>query len=126
MKIVVAAPPLPAEHVLVDGFVRILRAKEADPSKTPLRDIIRVFDSVARRPILSRATGDAGVALDFQRRHPEFVPYRYEDFVRSDFGTIESCLGFAVAPGTASVPGPASFPSMARPMCCDWSASGAA
>ena len=97
-------PTVCADDAQVDGFVRILRAKEADPSSTPLRDIIRVFDSMARRPILPRATGDAGVALDFQRRHPDFFPYRYEDFVRSDFRTIESYLGFAVAPGTASVP----------------------
>ena len=97
-------PTVCADRSQVEVFVGILLAKEADPSSTPLRDIIRVFDSMSRRPILPRATGDAGVALDFQRRHPDFLPCRYEDFVRSDFRTIESYLGFAMAPGIASVP----------------------
>jgi hypothetical protein len=73
--------------------VSVLRRKEADPLSTPLRDLIAVFDGMSRRPVLPRATGDAGVALAFQRRHPEFFVYRYEALVGAEVvPRLDRCL----------------------------------
>jgi hypothetical protein len=91
------------DEAKVDAFVSLLRRKETDPSSTPLCDIIDLFDRMSRRPVLPRATRDAGVALDFQRHHPDFFRYRYEDLVRADYTAIESHVGFAVGPDVATV-----------------------
>ncbi len=108
-----------ADGAKVGAFVNLLRRKEADPSRTPLLDIIALFDGMSRRPMLPRATRDAGVALEFERRHADFLPYRYEDLVRADFKAIESYLGYAVGQGAASVP--AEYSRVARTKGCgDW------
>ncbi len=97
-------PTLCADAAKVASFVRLLRRKEADPLSTSLGDIIDLFDRMSRRPLMPRATQDAGVALEFQRDHAEFLPYRYEDLIGADFKAIESYLGLSVGPDVASVP----------------------
>ena len=97
-------PAICADEAKVDAFVNLLRRKEEDPAGTPLRDIIELFDRMALRAVLPRATRDAGVALDFQRQHRHLFNYRYEDLVRADYRPIEPYLGFTVNGETATVP----------------------
>lgn len=96
-------PTMCSDDARVDAFVSLLRRKEANSSSTSLGDIIDLFDRMSHRPLLPRATEDPGMALGFQRHEPDFIPYRYEDLVRTDFAAVESYLGFAVGPGAASV-----------------------
>ena len=77
-------PTICADDAMVGAFVELLRRKEADPAGTPLREIIDLFDRMAKRAVLPRCTRDAGVALDFQRQHRNLFGYRYEDLVRAD------------------------------------------
>lgn len=93
-----------ADDQKVNAFVNLLRRKEADPAGTPLKDIIDFFDRMSQRPVLPRATRDAGVALDFQRQHPRVFAYRYEDLVRADYAAIEPYLGLTLGRETATVP----------------------
>ena len=93
-----------ADDSKVNAFVALLRRKEADPAGTPLKHIIDLFDRMSQRPVLPRAMHDAGVALDFQRRHPHVCAYRYEDLVRADYTAIEPYLGFTLGRETATVP----------------------
>ena len=97
-------PTICGDEAQVDVFVNLLRRKEADPAGTPLREIIDLFDRMAKRAVLPRCTRDAGVALDFQRQHGNLFGYRYEDLVRADYAAIEPYLGFTVNRETATVP----------------------
>lgn len=97
-------PALCADDAKVEAFVQLLRRKEATPLSTPLVEVIGLFDRMCRRPLLPRATHDAAVALEFQRGHSDFVPYRYEDLIRADFTAIESYLGCSIRPDLAVVP----------------------
>jgi hypothetical protein len=97
-------PAICADDRNVERFVSLVRRKEADPRGTSLKAIIDLFDGMARRAMLPRATRDAGVALDFQCRHTDLFRYPYEDLVRSEYSRLEAHLGFSVSSGTAAVP----------------------
>jgi hypothetical protein len=88
----------------VDALVNLLRRKEAAPSSVPLHEIIDLVDRMSSRGLLARATQAATIALDFQRRYPNYFQFRYEEFVRANFTAIESHLEFALAQGAVSVP----------------------
>jgi len=97
-------PALCADAADVDAFVGLVRRKEADPASVSMGELIRMYDGVARRAIFPRATQDPGVALEFQRSHPDYLCYRYDDLIRAEYGVIERFLGITVTPGVASVP----------------------
>ena len=44
-------PTICADDAMVGAFVDLLRRKEADPAGTPLREIIDLFDTMARRAV---------------------------------------------------------------------------
>ena len=66
-------PAICADAAKVASFMDLLRRKEADPRGTPLVDLIDLFDGMSRRAMRPRATEDPGVALEFQRSHPDYV-----------------------------------------------------
>jgi hypothetical protein len=97
-------PALCADDAKVNAFVNLVRRKEADPARTPIKAIVDLFDDMSHRAVLPRATEDPGVALEFQRRRPDFIRYRYEHLVIGDFTTLDPYLGLTLNPGAASVP----------------------